>query len=130
VKYGFQDERQMNTNAFMIMAGAALGLIILSAVIGNMLESSGIITREGLGSRGISVMKVIQFVLFGLLCFSIVPLVVRAFVVLQLKIGNAEFFLVRWIQAHEQAVVYGFWGMMVVGLCLSLPAAIKEGFFK
>jgi hypothetical protein len=120
----------VNTTVFMIVCGAAFGLIILSGVIGNILESSGIVTRESLGSQGIGVIKIIQFVLFCMLCFSFVPLVVRAFIVLQLKIGNGEFFLVRWIQTHEQAVVYGFWGLMAVGLSIALPAAIKDGFFQ
>lgn len=34
---------------------------------------------------------------------------------MQIKIGNGEFFLIKWFQAQEQTVVYGFWSMMVIG---------------
>jgi len=41
------------------------------------------------------------------MAFAIVPLAVRFFLVMQVKIGNGEFALIKWFQAHEQAVVYG-----------------------
>ena len=73
---------------------------------------------------------VVYFVLFCVLGFSIVPLAIRVFIFLQIKIGNAEVFLVRFLQAHEQSVVFGVWGLFVLGLCIAVPAGIKDGFFK
>jgi hypothetical protein len=34
---------------------------------------------------------------------------------MQIKIGNGEFVMVKFFQAHEQGIVYGFWIMMVIG---------------
>jgi hypothetical protein len=52
------------------------------------------------------------------MAFAIVPLAIRLFIVMQIKIDNREFFLIKWFQAHEQAVVYGCWSMMVIGFCI------------
>jgi hypothetical protein len=59
-----------------------------------------------------------------------VPLFLRLFVKMQIKIGNGEVFLIKWLQRHEQKVVYGVWVMYLIGLMISLPSAIREGFFK
>jgi hypothetical protein len=37
--------------------------------------------------------------------------------------------LVKWLQGHERAVVYGIWGMLAVGFCIAIPAAIKDVLF-
>jgi hypothetical protein len=50
---------------------------------------------------------VVSFVLFCVLGFSIVPLAIRVCIFMQIKIGNAELFLVRFLQTHEQSVVFG-----------------------
>jgi len=42
--------------------------------------------------------------------FSLVPLVLRLFITLQIRIGNGEFFPIKWLQANEQIVVFGVWG--------------------
>lgn len=68
--------------------------------------------------------------LFCVLGFSIVPLAIRLFIFLQIKICYAELLLVRSLQAHEQAVVFGVWGLFVIGLCIAVPAGIKDGFFQ
>jgi hypothetical protein len=62
--------------------------------------------------------------------FSIVPLAVKLFIFLQCKIGNAELFLVKFLQSHEQGFVFGVWAFFIIGLCIALPAGIKNGFFK
>jgi hypothetical protein len=49
---------------------------------------------------------------------------------MQIKIGNGELFLIQWLQAHEHGVIYGLWSFFVIGLCIAIPAAIKDGFFK
>jgi hypothetical protein len=120
----------MNASVFLIIFLSAFGLLILGAVIGNILESSGTVTKETIGSRGTTAVMVVYFVLFCVLGFSIVPLAIRVFIFLQIKIGNAEVFLVRFLQAHEQSVVFGVWGLFVLGLCIAVPAGIKDGFFK
>jgi len=118
----------MNTKICLIIFSSAFGLLIVSAIIGNILESNG--TLKTLSPQGIAAVKLFYFALFCVLGFSIVPMALRFFISAQIKIGNAELFLVKWLQAHEQGFVFGVWIMFIIGLCISLPAAIKDGFFK
>jgi len=119
---------RMNTKACLIVFVSAFGLLIVSAVIGNILESNG--TLKAHSPKGIAAGKVFYFALFCVLGFSIVPLALRFFISAQIKIGKAEFFLIKWLQAHEQGFIFGIWIMFIIGLCISLPSAIKDGFFK
>ena len=120
----------MNTTVFLIIFLSAFGLLILLSVLSHHLDSAGVSTTVSLGSSGADVIKVVSFVLFLVLGFSIFPLAIRVFVFLQIKIGNAELFLVRFLQAHERAVVYGIWGLFVIALCFLVPIGIKDGDFK
>ena len=118
----------MNTNTCLIIFASAFVLMIVSAIIGNILEANG--TLNKLSPNVTSAVMIFYFVLFCVLGFSMVPLAIRFFIAMQIKIGNGELFLVKWLQAHEQGFVFGVWIMFVIGLCISLPAAIKDGFFK
>jgi hypothetical protein len=108
----------MNTKTYLIIFCSSLALMIVGSVIGTILESNGILNAEKIGPRGTTAITVAYFVLFCIMGFAIVPLVVRLFIVMQLKIGNGELILIKWLQAHEQGVVYGCWGMMVTAICV------------
>jgi len=123
-----REEKHMNTKPCLIFFVATLALIILSAIIGNILESNG--TLGKLDPKTITAVKAYYFALFCVLIFSMVPLLLRYFISMQIKIGNADFFMIQWLQAHERGVVYGFWVFCVIGFCIAVPAAIKGGFFK
>ena len=97
---------------------AVFGLIIISAIVGNVLESNGILTRENLGPRGIAAGMMVYFALFCLLCFTAVPLAVRIFIAGQIKIGHGQLAVIKWLQAHEHAVVFAFWGFIIVGFAI------------
>ena len=120
----------MNVRLFLFLCVSACGLMILGAILGSLLESSGAVTRESIGPRGVTAIRIAFFALFCMVGFSVVPIAVRAFVLMQIRIGNAEISLIRLLRAHEQAVVYGIWGVLAVGLCLAVPAAIRGGLFK
>jgi hypothetical protein len=75
-------------------------------------------------------MAIFGFTIFCVLGFSIVPLAIRFFVTMQIKIGNAELFLVKWLQAHETGTIIGVWIFLIIGLCMALPSAIKDGMFE
>jgi hypothetical protein len=108
----------MNTKTYLIILGSSFGLMIAGAIVGNILESNGTLSQEKIGSRGTAAITLAYLVLFCVMAFAIVPLVIRLFIVLQLKIGNGEFVFIKWFQTHEQAVVYGCWSMIVVGICI------------
>jgi len=108
----------VNTKIYLIIFGSSFALMIVGAVVGNILEANGTSSQEKLGPRGTAAVTAAYLALFCAMAFAIVPLAVRFFIVMQVKIGNGEFALIKWFQAHEQAVVYGFWGMMVIGICI------------
>lgn len=116
----------MNIRPYIIILGVSLGIMIAGSVIGNALEAFRIITADSIGPKTIVVLKIIYFALFCLMAFSAVPLFVRAFIVLQRRIGNAGLFLIRWLSAHEQAVVWCFWGIFALGLCMIFILARDE----
>lgn len=120
----------MNIKLFTVLFFGTLGLIIVSAIIGNILEAKGILTKEMLGSKGVTTVISFYFALFCVLAFSLVPLALRFFINMQVKIGNAELVIIRWLQAHEQSVVYGFWGVIVVGLIIIFSLVKPGDLFK
>jgi hypothetical protein len=95
---------------------SALALLIVSAIIGNYLESSGILTKEKLGQRGIAAVMLIYTGLFCIIAFSTVPVALRFFIGGQAKIGNAGQPVIRWLQEHEATVVYAVWAFFATGL--------------
>lgn len=116
----------MNTKTYLIILGSSFALMIVGAIVGNILESSGTVSEERIGPRGTAAITLAYVVLFCAMAFAIVPLAVRLFIVMQLKIGNGEFFFIKWVQAHEQAVVYGGWSMMVIGIFIIVTLAKND----
>ena len=110
----------MNIKICLIVFLSALGLSIIGAIIGNILESNGTLDAATAGPKGINVVILVQCALFCVMIVAFVPLVVRLFIFMQVKIGNGELSLVKVFQAHEQAIVYGFWIMMVIGFGIVL----------
>ena len=119
----------MNTKTYLIILGSSFALMIVGAIVGNILESNGTLSEERIGPRGTAAITLSYVVLFCAMAFAIVPLAVRLFIVMQLKIGNGEFFFIKWVQAHEQAVVYGGWSMMVIGIFIIVTLA-KDDILK
>ena len=120
----------MSIKLFSIIFLGTLGLIIVSAIIGNILEAKGILTKEMIGANGVKTVLVFYFSLFCVMAFSLVPLVLRFFLNMQVKIGNEDFFLIRWLQVHEQSVVYGFWGLIIIGLIIIFLLVKPSEMFK
>lgn len=107
---------------------AALGLMLAAAILGNVLESKGIVTRETLGPDGITAVIVLFLGLFCLVCLTLIPLVIRLFIRGQIKIGNGELTVIKWLREHENAVVVAFWGLFILGVILIYVLAREEIF--
>jgi hypothetical protein len=116
----------MDTRFYVIVAMTSFGLIVLSAVIGNVLESMGVLTRESIGRRGTFIVLLFYFALFCILAFSLVPVLLKTFILMQIRIGNGELGLIRWVRGHEQAVVYGVWVLFGAGLLIAFTLARDE----
>jgi hypothetical protein len=119
----------MHTKTYLILLGSSFAIMIVGAIVGNILESNGVLSQEKIGPRGTAAITLAYLALFCVMAFAIVPLAVRLFIVMQVKIGNGEFILIKWFQAHEQAVVYGFWSMMFIGICIMYVLA-KDDILK
>jgi len=122
--------RGMDTKLYLIILLTSFGLMILGAVAGGILESAGIVTGDSLGPRATTVINSVYLVLFFIMGFSLVPLVLRLFITLQIKIGNGEFFPIKWLQANELAVVIGVWGLYVIGIGIILTLVKPADLFK
>ena len=120
----------MSLKAWALVCASTFAVIIVGAIIGNLLESSGTLSEEAVRYKGQNMVQFPFFLLFCLLCFTIVPFVIKLFIVMQIKIGHGEFFMIRWLQAHEQKVIYALWGLLFIGACFAVPSAIKDGLFK
>ena len=64
--------------------------------------------------------------LFFLLTFVIVPVILRTFVRLQVRIGNAELRMVTSIQQHECAITYVVWGIIAAFILIMLPTIMED----
>jgi len=114
----------MRVSTLLLLTASAL--LVVGAIVGHYLESSGVLTREKLGPRGIAAIKLIAFGLFCAIAFSAVPLLLRAFIAGQVKAGNAERPIIIWLQAHEQTAVHCLWGLFATGLILALVLAKND----
>lgn len=116
----------MNTKLFLIIFISAVVFIPLSNFIFNFLESNNMLNKLTIGTKDLSPRKLFSFAMFLVVGFSIWPLVVKLFVFLQIKIGNAELPLVKFLQSHEQAFVIVVWCCLILGLCIALPDSISD----
>jgi len=116
----------MDTRVSIIIAASSFGLIVLSAIIGTVLGSLGVLTKESIGRTGMIVVMIFYFSLFCALAFSLVPVLLDTFLTLQLRIGNGEHALVRWLRGHERDVVSCVWGIFGIGLLIAFSLARDE----
>lgn len=94
------------------------GLTLITAIIGNLLEAKGILTRGMLGEDTLTVVKIFFFGLFCLLCMTLVPLVLHFFIAGQAAIGNGDFCVVRWLRRYEIQIVLVLECLFLAGLVL------------
>lgn len=73
-------------------------------------------------------MKLAAFALFILLGLALLAGMVHVFVALQTRIGNGEVPVVRFLAAHERGVIFGMWGMVLLGVIVALPAMWSDFF--
>lgn len=64
--------------------------------------------------------------LFLVLGFSLIGLMVHAFIVLQFRIGNGAIPAIRLLADHETGVTFAFWGFLGLGALIALPFALAD----
>ena len=120
----------MNIKLFTIIFFGTLGLTIVSSVIGNILETRGILTEEMIGAKGVTAVLAFYFALFCVMVFSVVPLFIRLFIYLQIKIGNGEFILIKFFRKNEKSLVVGFWVFIIIGFVIIFSVVNPSDMFK
>jgi len=109
-----------------LISGALLAFIILMAIAGDALQASGLIKNPAALQNPA---KILFFTAFLAFAFSLIPTMVKFFLAGQASIGNAEKGPIRFIEAHQVGVIWGFWLLWVAGLAVALPTMIRTGFF-
>jgi multisubunit Na+/H+ antiporter MnhC subunit len=102
----------------VVMAIGSFAALIVLALIGHFLELHVPARHHETASM---VAKVTAVGLFLVLGFSLFPLMLHLFVVMQDKIGNADVGMVRFMREHERGVVFTIWGIFTAGLLIALP---------
>jgi hypothetical protein len=108
-----------------IISGSLLAALILFAVLGNLVNGG----RPPKDPALLMGARILFFGLFLALAFSLIPLMLKVFLAAQVKIGNGEIGLIKTLAAHQAAVVWVVWGLLIAGLAIALPAAVHDNFF-
>lgn len=110
---------------------AITALIAFAAIV--LLSAAGHVLGSRAPAQGADALKPLSpyvpavfFLLFLVLGFSLVPLMLRAFIVMQTSIGNADLWIVRGLRDHERGITYGVWGMFALGTLIALPVMVKD----
>ena len=104
--------------------------MILGCITGGMLQSSFKITMKQFSLKWIRVIKLIYLMLFGVMGFSLVPVLLHFFLDMQIRIGNKDLALIVWLADNETQAVFGVWGLFALGLVIALPAAFNSDLLK
>jgi hypothetical protein len=106
---------------FTTLAASAFGTMIVLSAIGSVLEARGVLAdSEAIGPIAATVF----FALFLLLAFSLVPLVIHAFLAAQTRIGNGDGAAIRVLRANERRLTYGVWVFFALGFAIAVPAML------
>jgi hypothetical protein len=116
----------LNIKLYIIIAASSLGLMIAGSIVGGLIAPRG----HTADPQVEKIMLLIYGFLFLALAFAAVPIVLRVFTTLQIKIGNGDLPPIQWIRSHESIIAYGVWGMCLLGLIIALPAILKGLFAK
>ncbi len=67
-------------------------------------------------------------IIMPVICFTMIPLFIKLFVFMQVKIGHGELFPIKWLQTHETTVICGIWVFLIVGFLIALKGDIFSYF--
>jgi hypothetical protein len=108
---------------FILTAGVSFATLIGSAVTGAVVFGPVPPSKPPPGAI------VLGAVLFGSLlvfAYTLVPILLRAFVRSQMLIGNGDTPPLRWLQANERKAWWVVWTLWTLGLALAIPFAIRD----
>jgi hypothetical protein len=107
-----------------IICAILFALLIGIPIVGNSLQAGGMAPPKGNYQLAFMIFYFGLFVAAGL---SAIPVIVKAVLRGQERLGNARQFapLIR----NQDKIIWGMWVLILAGLVLAIPAAIQDGFF-
>lgn len=114
---------------FIFLAIGALVLqIVISIASSVYIHKSGPQNKENFKKLSVYA-KISAFMIFLVIGFSFVPIAVKFFAdFLPDFMKNSP--LPQMVKDNGMIIVYVFWGIVLAGLIIAMPAMIKSGFFK
>lgn len=110
----------------LIICGALFGALIGIAILGNLLERSGVAPPSG-AARYIALgLYFLLFIAFGM---SAIPVMVKLVLGAQVQVGNQEVGAVAAALRRQNTIIWSLWGVMLAGIVIAVPAAIFGGMF-
>jgi hypothetical protein len=106
----------------MICGGFFVAMIAL-AIVGNVLEKSGVTLAGGWRYVVIAVF----FTLFLGFGFSAIPVMAKLVLGAQVRLGNQDVAAVAAALRQQNLIIWAIWGLMIAGTLIAIPAAIFNG---
>ena len=110
-----------------IISFAIFAAIIIIAVAGNIAEANGV-PRPPPPLQ--MVLKIVFLSLTLALGLSFIPLMVKFVLQGQVWLGNHDRSFIKTMIEHETSIIWVIWGLILAGLVVAVPAAIKDGFLS
>ncbi len=109
-----------------IICGSLFAAMIGLAILGNVLEKSGVGPLTG-SSRYVAMGLFFGlFIAFGL---STIPVIVKLVLGVQVKAGNQGVGIIGAAIRHQNAIIWAMWVLILAGIAVATPAMIADGFF-
>lgn len=118
---------QLNIKPYLIIIASVILILVLYSIFRNLVFEKEITKWEG---KNPSVHKGVLMGLFMVFGALLVPVCLKGFIILQVRAGNADLSLVKHLTQNAMQVVYGVWIVFALGLGISLPVMIRQGFFS
>ena len=116
----------MRTRSWALIAGGCFLLIVAFSIAGQLLESELANDEAAYQRAGTIAMLVGGFLVFAL-GFSLVPVMVHAVLLVQVRLGNAEVPWISFLLQHESTIVRLMWALMLVGAAIALVYLLGAG---
>ena len=108
---------------FAIACGIGFVSMLGAAVTGSAIYQGETEVRWTPGRILLAALVLLGFLVF---VYMLVPLLLRGFLQAQVRIGNTELPLVRWLLSHERTAWFAVWAIWTLGFAIGLPFAIHD----
>ena len=108
---------------FAVTCGIGFVSMLGAALAGNAIYRGETEVRWTPLRIGLALVLLLGFLLF---VYMLVPLLLRVFLLAQLRTGNTGLPLIQWLLSHERTARYVVWAIWTLGLSLGLPFAFHD----